>query len=125
MEKEVTKERIEAFLNGYNPMEHITNIECGYDDEEVSIIFDGEDGRRKIKLDDFKPFCWVKRSACVRMYNGDRSKLKWALNKSGIKIKELNSKDENGYEHERLKDGYKFLFYMQVPKTHRSLAYGM
>ena len=94
MEKEVTKERIEAFLNGYNPMEHITNIECGYNDDKVSIIFDGKDGHRKIKQDDFKPFCWVKRSACIRMYNGDRSKLKWALNKAGIRIKELRSKDE-------------------------------
>lgn len=114
MEKEVTKERIEAFLNGYNPMEHITNIECGYNDDKVSIIFDGKDGHRKIKQDDFKPFCWVKRSACIRMYNGDRSKLKWALNKAGIRIKELRSKDENGNEADRLKNGYKFLFYSTV-----------
>lgn len=118
MEKEVTKERIEAFLNGYNPMEHITNIECGYNDDKVSIIFDGKDGHRKIKQDDFKPFCWVKRSACIRMYNGDRSKLKWALNKAGIRIKELRSKDENGNEADRLKNGYKFLFYSTVKTSY-------
>lgn len=107
----INHERIEQFFNGYNPMERITNIECDYNDDQVSIIFDDENGNRKIKLVDFKPFCWVKFSACIRMYNGDRNRLKWALNKSGIRIKALKSKDDKGFESERLKNGFKYLFY--------------
>jgi DNA polymerase I len=110
MSREISKEEIYGFLNGKNPMEHVTCIECGYQDDKVSLIIRNED-KRLLKQDDFFPFCWVKRSACVRMYHGDREKLKYSLLKSGIKIKKLITKDENEKEEKRLINGFEFLFY--------------
>ena len=40
---------INDFLNGRDPMERIVNIECAYDDEQVSIIYKTEDGQKRIK----------------------------------------------------------------------------
>lgn len=116
MKKEITKEDIKTFLEGTNPLQHLTNIECGYNDNMVSLIIRNGD-KKYLKKDDFKPFCWVKYSACIRMYKGDRNRLKWALNKSGIKIKALEVKDENGKGVERLEKGFKYLFYADKKMT--------
>lgn len=59
---------INSFLNGRDPMQRIVNIECGYDDDTVFIIYKTEDGQKRIKKDDFKPFVWAKNSVAVRMF---------------------------------------------------------
>ena len=108
----MTEDVIERFLNGSDDFKHIINIECGYNDDRVSIIYRKEDGNRYIKLDDFKPFVWVKNSACIRMFNGDRSKVKQAMNLYGIGVKKLIYKiNEEDEAPDRLENGYKFLFY--------------
>jgi len=61
-------EEINSFLNGRDPMQRIVNIECGYDDDTVSIIYKTEDGQKRIKKDEFKPFVWAKNSVAVRMF---------------------------------------------------------
>ena len=66
---------INDFLNGRDPMDRIVNIESAYDDEQVSIIYKTEDGQKRIKKDDFKPFVWAKNSVAVRMFEGDRKLL--------------------------------------------------
>ena len=110
MKSEISKESIKEFLDGKNPMEHVVNIECGYQDSEVSLIV--RDGDKRILMtDDFKPFCWVKYNACIRMYKGDKQKLKWALNKTGIRIKALRVTDDKGKGVERLENGFRYLFY--------------
>ena len=35
----VTKEEVEAFLHGSNPMERIVKIECGYDDTKAKVYY--------------------------------------------------------------------------------------
>lgn len=110
MEEKITQETVENFFNGKNLMQYITNIECGYQDDEVTIIFNKDDKRRLVKKVDFYPFCWVKYNACIKMYKGDREKLRWALHKSGITIEKLRTIDDKGVEDKRLSDGYKFLF---------------
>ena len=71
MEK-IATERVNEFLSGHDPMERIITIECGYDEEDVSIIYVDSKGIKRIRKDAFKPFIWVKNSAAVRMFNGDR-----------------------------------------------------
>ena len=105
-------EQVEKFLMGRNPMERVVAIECDYDDDRVSIIYNTENGDKKIHLDDFKPFCWVKRSACLKMFDGDRQKLRNTMNYYGIAVKPLTvSMQPNQNVNERLKNGYEFMFY--------------
>lgn len=109
--KQITTEVVNTFLNGHDPMEHIIAIECGYDEDKVNIIYVNEKGEKRIKQDDFKPFIWVKHSAAIRLFNGNRPLLRSKLKQYGISIKKLITSDEKGTEHERLENGYKYLFY--------------
>ena len=44
MSKKVTKEVIDTFLSGHNPMEKITKIEMDYDDDLATIFFRDDSG---------------------------------------------------------------------------------
>lgn len=110
MAHEITSEMVNAFLNGHDPMEHIITIECDYKDDKVSIIYVNAKGEKRIKLDDFKPFVWVKHSAAIRMFEGNKSVLRSKLRQYGIAIKTLTT-NVDGKTHERLENGYKYMFY--------------
>ena len=111
MLKEITTEVVNTFLNGHDPMEHIISIECAWDEDKVNIIYVNEKGEKRIKQDDFKPFIWVKHSAAIRLFNGNRAELRKQLRTYGISIKKLITSNDKGEEHERLESGYKYLFY--------------
>lgn len=102
---------INSFLSGHDAMERIISIECGYDDDQVSIIFINKNGEKRIKLDDFKPFVWAKNSAAIRMFNGNRNELKHKMQEFGIGVKALTTKTESSETSERLENGYKYIFY--------------
>ena len=108
--KKVTTEEITAFLNGRDPLERIVSIECSYDTDNVSVIYVDDKGTKRVKIEPFKPFVWVKRSAAVKMFDGDRRLLKRKMMSYGINVKALIS-NLGGPEEERLENGYKFLFY--------------
>lgn len=108
---EITKEVVETFLNGHDPMEHIISIECSYDENRVSIIYVNDKGEKRIRLDDFKPFAWVKHSAAVRMFDGNRGTLRRKLNEYGMSIKPLRITNNKGETSERLENGYRYLYY--------------
>ena len=109
--KEITTEVVNTFLNGHDPMERIISIECAWDEDEVSIIYVDQNGIKRVRKDAFKPFIWVKHSAAIRMFGGNRSELRKYLNLYGIKVKKLITSNDSGEEHERLESGYKYLFY--------------
>lgn len=109
--KEITTEVVNTFLNGHDPMERIISIECAWDEDKVNIIYVDPNGIKRIRQDDFKPFIWVKHSAAIRLFGGDRAQLRRYLNMYGIKVKKLITSDDSGKEHERLESGYKYLFY--------------
>lgn len=104
-------EIISNFLNGRDPLEHIVSIECGYDDDQVSIIYVNSKGQKRVKLDGFRPFVWVKSSVAVRMFDGDRSELKKQMLKYGIGIRALANAQKDGGVAPRLEGGYKCMFY--------------
>ena len=113
-------EVIKGFLEGKDPMEHIINIECGYDDDKVSIVYVNEDGVKKIRLDDFKPFVWAKNSVAVRMFNGDRNALKKAMIDYGISVKALITTKDGNKSDDRLWHGYKYIFYSKHRMTYKT-----
>ena len=110
--REITNEVVNTFLNGHDPMEHIITIECAYDEDKVSIVYINDKGQKRIKLDDFKPFVWVKNSAAIRLFGGDRKKIMSRLRQYGISVKKLITTEEGKEEvSERLENGYKYMFY--------------
>jgi hypothetical protein len=109
--KEITTEVVNTFLNGHDPMERIITIECDFDEEQVNIIYVDEKGVKRIKKDDFKPFIWVKHSAAIRLFNGDKTALRKAMRRYGIAVKKLVTSKEGEKANERLENGYKYLFY--------------
>lgn len=78
--KEITTEVVNTFLNGHDPMERIISIECAWDEDKVNIIYVDPNGIKRIRQDDFKPFIWVKHSAAIRLFGGDRAQLRRYLN---------------------------------------------
>ena len=108
--KEITNEMVNTFLNGRDPMERIITIECGYTDDRVSIVYINEKGEKRIKMEDFKPFIWVKNSAAIRLFDGNRGTLLRKMREYGISVKALDTTTESKKD-ERLESGYKFLFY--------------
>ena len=114
----ITYDVIDKFLNGHDDTEHIVNIECGYNDSEVSIIYNKDD-RKLVKKEPFYPFVWAKNSACIRLYNGDRQLIKKALTSFHIGVKKLKYKrDGETKASERMENGYKFIFYAKRPMSY-------
>ena len=114
----VTKEQIDAFLSGSDPMERIIKIECEYDDDKVSIIYRDEQGKKRIKRDNFFPFIWCKETTAQNLFNGDRKQIRFNLSEYGIGVKSLRTTRDDGSEPERMKNGYKLMFYAKVPMAY-------
>ena len=114
----VSKEEIDSFLNGSDPMERIIKIECGYDDNKVSIIYRNEEGKKMIKRENFFPFVWTKESTAQNLFDGNRKQIKLKMSEYGIGVKSLRTTRDDGSEPERMKNGYKLMFYAKVPMTY-------
>lgn len=111
MIEKITPERINRFLEGYDPMERIINIECSYDDKEAIIIYNDAKGVKRMKKEAFYPFVWAKQSAARQLYGGDRNLLLKKMNEYGIGTKGLNIYNNEGKTTERLENGYRVMFY--------------
>ena len=105
--REITSEVVNTFLNGHDPMEHIITIECAYDEDQVNIIYVDKKGVKRIKKDDFKPFAWVKHSAAIRLFDGNKTKLRSTMRRYGIAVKALITSKDGEEPNERLENGYK------------------
>lgn len=107
----INQEEVSTFLNGRDPMEHIITIECGYDEDEVSIIYCDEEGKRRKRVEPFTPFVWAKASIAKQMFKGDRQRLIKRMMAYGINCKGLKTSVNGDKVPERLENGYKLLFY--------------
>lgn len=109
----ITKEEVESFLHGSDPMERIIKIELDdeYNSNEVTIFYRDENGKKQSIKDDFHPFLWCKANAARRLFNGNRQLIKTKLAEFGIACKKLRTTTDDGFEPERMNNGYKILFY--------------
>lgn len=114
----VSKEEIDAFLSGTDPMERIIKIECGYDEDKVSIIYRDEKGNKRIRRENFFPFVWTKQSVARQLYDGDRAKIKEKMSYYGIGVKTLRVNRDDGTVPERMERGYRLLFYAKMPMAY-------
>ena len=106
----VTKEQIQAFFDGRDPMEHIVKFECSYDDTKVSIIYRDDNGVKRVKKDSFKPFVWATQRAARELYNGDKQTIRKKLSEFGIDCKGLRIHRDDGTVPDRMANGYRVLF---------------
>ena len=110
-ETKFTKEQIDQFFAGSDPMERIIKIECGYDDENVSIIYRNEKGEKRVRREPFKPFTWAKVNAARMLYGGNRELIKQKMAEYGIGCKALRVNRDDGTIPERIENGYRLMFY--------------
>ena len=112
-------ERINSFLKGRDPMEHIVAIECDYSSDKVSVVYVNKNGQKRIGMDDFKPFAWAKQSATRRFFGGDGKKTTQKLREYGIAWKRLKTTaDTTTKPNPRLENGYKYIFYATKAMTY-------
>lgn len=114
----VTKEQIDSFLAGSDPMERIIKIECGYDEDKVSIIYRNENNEKRIKRENFLPFVWCKQSTAQQLFNGNRATLKREMSAFGIGCKGLRVHRDDGTVPQRMENGYRVMFYAKGPMTY-------
>lgn len=118
MNKKVTKEEIDAFLSGHNPMEKIIKIEMDYDDDHAHVFYRDEKGIKKCQVEPFYPFVWSKQVAARNLFNGDRRLLKQKMTEYGIACKGLEIANFfDGSVHPRMENGYRVLFFAKMPMS--------
>lgn len=112
-----SKDEIESFLLGRHPMEGIVSIEVGYNDKFASVIYKDSEGVKRIQKDPFKPFVWAKKIGAQKLFVDDRTgkqnrrRLKFQMDKLGLKVKTLKTFDSEGNINSKLANGYNLMFY--------------
>lgn len=106
---DVSKEAIGKFLEGRNPQKYIVAIEATYYSNNVDLIINDPCKGKYIVTDTYKPFIWMRYDAGAILYGGDRIKTRSELNKAGIILETLRTKNDNGISPDRVANGYKFI----------------
>jgi DNA polymerase elongation subunit (family B) len=106
----ITTEVIEKFLEGTNPQKYIVGIEAGYDKAKVTLIINDRDTNEK-RMEEYryKPFLWFKENITTVIYGGNKTKIRAAAEKHGIRMIKLKTDNSDGFTPLRLEYGYKFL----------------
>lgn len=117
MHCDVSKEAIESFLNGTNPMERIIKIELDYREDHAKVFYRNEQGIKTCELDPYYPFVWTKQTAARCFFNGNRELLKKKMYEYGIGCKGLIVQDKNGNIPQRMENGYRVMFFAKIPMS--------
>lgn len=107
----IEQDKIDKFLNGRDPQKRISNVECGYNDNVVRVYSRDDNNRVMCSEVELYPFVWATATISKKLFDGDRSTLQDEMRKKHISCKGLQTKDADGFEHERMSEGYRVLFY--------------
>lgn len=116
--KVITPEVISTFLNGHDPQERIVNLEYTSKDNFITIYYRDENDNKCVTTEPFYPFVWAKRSACLKLCNGDKAEVKLLLKKYGIWVKALDVTNSEGKVVKEMLDGYTYMFYAVKPLSY-------
>lgn len=114
----ITEEDILKYLYGRDPQEHITNIECGYMDKEVTIFSRDRNGNKVHHKQPFFPFLWCTTKGANMLYVGDKGKIQSELISKGVRCKLLKTTNDENVVIDRMENGYKILFYAIKPMSY-------
>lgn len=117
--QEISKEQIDAFLSGTDPMEHIIKIECDNDSDTVYIIYRDEKGNKRVRKEWFYPFLWCKVQTATMFFGGNKRKILDYMGKYGISVKTLRVESTDGTTTERMENGFKLMFYARAPISYK------
>jgi DNA polymerase elongation subunit (family B) len=108
--QKVSSERIESFLQGNDPTNHIVAVESYYDKPYVTLVINDVNGRGKYTEEHkYEPFLWFKEDITQYLYQGKRMKTIEASSQFGVKITKLRTWSDDGFIPDRLKNGYIYL----------------
>jgi DNA polymerase elongation subunit (family B) len=116
--REITDDEILKFLEGHDPQERIVNIECFNNNDFATIYYRDENDIKHKTTEPFYPFLWARKTACLKLCNGDRNEIKRLLKKHNIAVKKLDTTNVNGEIVEKMNDGYTFMFYSTKPQSY-------
>lgn len=109
IKKAVTNEEIERFLHGSDPQKFIVAVEAEYNTSEVTLVINDPETGKRMDTATYKPFLWFKHDITEMMYEGKRMKILDACKKYDVKITRLETTNGEGYEPERMANGYKYM----------------
>ena len=118
--KRIPQEVIEQFINGDDPQERIVNMEYKYQDSFVTVFYRDENDIKHSEKQDFYPFVWATREACLRMCEGDRNYLKKLMTECHIGVKKLSNISIDGEVIHEFDEGYMFMFFATQPMSYSS-----
>ena len=113
-----TKKDIGAFLEGHNPLKGVVKLECGYNDDHVTLVIRGEDGKKRYERRPFYPFVWVMNEAIDIMYSGDKKGFEEKMSKFGLKPVRLKTTANGKETHPRLANGYTMMIKAELPMSY-------
>lgn len=116
---EITQDVISSFMAGRDPQKYIVAIEAAYNDNHAYVVVNDPEKGKYIEKFKYKPFLWMKEEVGHRLYDGNRTKLRAAMQKYGITIKKLRTANEKGVTPDRMDKGFKFL--VTCSNTHNQL----
>lgn len=118
--KEINADMIKSFLDGNDPQERIVNLEYSYQNDFITVYYRDENDVKIIEQQPFYPFVWAKKSACLKLFNGDRAKIRQELINYGIWSKELDTTNAEGeVVTEIAENGYTYMFYAIRPMSYQ------
>lgn len=100
---------IEQFIAGKDEQKYIVAIEAPNNENKAYLVINDPESGKRVELHTYKPFLWMKEVVGKTLYNGNRSKLREAMLKHGIKIEVLRIQNDEGYIPDRMSRGFKYL----------------
>lgn len=112
----VPSDVISRFIEGRDPQKYIVGVEGEYFTTDIKLIInDPNRGKKHIETKSLKPFIYCKPEAFKYLYGGNRLNFKRAMREYGVKWKKLRTTDSNGFEPDRLANGFTYMFYTSNP----------
>jgi len=116
--KEITLEQVGKFMEGRDPEERIVNLLYRYQDPYITVVYRNKNDQKCTRKDNFYPFVWATRHACLKLCGGDRDKLKRLMNEYSIGCRKLKNTSIDGEIRNEFENGYIFLFYALKPMSY-------
>lgn len=109
MKQELNNEIISQFLEGHNPLKYVIAIETSYGSNLASLVINDPNSGKYIDRVKFNPFLWIKHDVSKYLYDGDKGRIREAMKRFNVTIKELKTENLDGYSPKRMNDGFKFI----------------
>ena len=102
---------VQEFLEGSNELQYVVGIEMSYNTNTASVIINDPEKGKYIEKIEYKPFIYVKDLKKLEIQlTYTKQQHKDAIWRNGIKFRKLRTSSIEGEEHNRLVDGYSYLF---------------